>query len=65
MGVKVRERDGAWWLFIDYKGRRKQSVSAPERQDSEQQEQPLKKFRPSSRSVRRPCWMKPGIPHSP
>lgn len=23
MGVKVRERDGAWWLFIDYKGQRK------------------------------------------
>src|SRR3989442_1202408 len=23
MGVKVRERDGAWWLFIDHKGQRK------------------------------------------
>jgi integrase len=23
MGVKVRERDGAWWLFINHKGRRK------------------------------------------
>src|SRR6266850_4447824 len=23
MGVKVRERDDAWWLFIDYKGKRK------------------------------------------
>jgi integrase len=23
MGVKVRERSGAWWLFIDYKGKRK------------------------------------------
>jgi len=23
MAVKVRERGGAWWLFIDYKGRRK------------------------------------------
>ncbi len=23
MAVKVRERDGAWWIFIDYKGRRK------------------------------------------
>ena len=23
MAVKVRERDGAWWVFIDYKGRRK------------------------------------------
>lgn len=23
MGVKVRRRNGAWWLFIDYKGRRK------------------------------------------
>ena len=23
MGVKVRERDGAWWLFIDHQGRRK------------------------------------------
>jgi len=23
MAVKVRERKGAWWLFVDYKGRRK------------------------------------------
>src|SRR5437879_6870177 len=23
MGVKIRERKGAWWLVIDYKGRRK------------------------------------------
>jgi integrase len=23
MGVKVRERDGAWWLFIDHQGKRK------------------------------------------
>jgi integrase len=23
MGVKVRQRDGAWWVFIDWKGRRK------------------------------------------
>ena len=23
MGVKVREKKGAWWLFIDYKGQRK------------------------------------------
>jgi integrase len=23
MGVKVRERDNAWWLFIDHKGKRK------------------------------------------
>jgi integrase len=23
MGVKVRERDGAWWVFIHHKGRRK------------------------------------------
>jgi len=23
MGVKVRERDGAWWLFINHKGQRK------------------------------------------
>lgn len=23
MGVKVREKRGAWWLFIDYKGKRK------------------------------------------
>jgi integrase len=23
MGVKVRERNGAWWVFVDYKGRRK------------------------------------------
>src|SRR5262249_38497235 len=23
MGVKVRERNGAWWVFIDHKGRRK------------------------------------------
>ena len=23
MGVRVRERDGAWWLFINHKGRRK------------------------------------------
>jgi integrase len=23
MGVKVRERNGAWWLFIDHKGKRK------------------------------------------
>lgn len=23
MGVKVRERNGAWWLFIDHQGRRK------------------------------------------
>jgi integrase len=23
MGVKVRQRDGAWWVFIDYKGQRK------------------------------------------
>jgi hypothetical protein len=23
MGVKVRERDGAWWLFIDHHGQRK------------------------------------------
>ena len=23
MGVKVRERDGGWWLFIDHKGQRK------------------------------------------
>jgi integrase len=23
MGVKVRQRDGAWWLFIDHKGKRK------------------------------------------
>ncbi len=23
MGVKVREKDGAWWLFINHKGRRK------------------------------------------
>ena len=23
MAVKVRERDGAWWVFIDYKGQRK------------------------------------------
>ena len=23
MGVKVRERDGAWWLFIDHNGKRK------------------------------------------
>jgi integrase len=23
MGVKVRERDGAWWLFVDHQGRRK------------------------------------------
>jgi integrase len=23
MGVKVRERKGAWWLFIDYEGKRK------------------------------------------
>ncbi|MBI2218770.1 MAG: site-specific integrase [Candidatus Rokubacteria bacterium] len=23
MGVKVRVRDGAWWLFIDHKGKRK------------------------------------------
>jgi integrase len=23
MGVKVRERDGAWWVFIDHQGKRK------------------------------------------
>jgi integrase len=23
MGVKIRERDGAWWLFIDHRGKRK------------------------------------------
>src|SRR5262245_10045014 len=23
MGVKVRERNGAWWLYIDHKGQRK------------------------------------------
>ena len=23
MGVKIRERDGAWWLYIDYRRRRK------------------------------------------
>jgi hypothetical protein len=23
MAVKIRERDGAWWLFIDHKGKRK------------------------------------------
>jgi integrase len=23
MGVKVRQRDGAWWLYIDHKGKRK------------------------------------------
>ena len=23
MGVKVRERNGAWWVFVDHKGRRK------------------------------------------
>jgi hypothetical protein len=23
MGVKLREKDGAWWLFIDYRRRRK------------------------------------------
>ena len=23
MGVKVKERSGAWWLFINHKGRRK------------------------------------------
>lgn len=23
MGVKIRERDGAWWLFIDHQGKRK------------------------------------------
>jgi integrase len=23
MGVKVRERDGAWWIFVNHKGRRK------------------------------------------
>jgi integrase len=23
MGVKVRERNGAWWLFVDHQGRRK------------------------------------------
>jgi integrase len=29
MGVKVRERDGAWWLFIDYQGRRKAKRVGP------------------------------------
>src|SRR5215471_14236392 len=23
MGVKVRERNGAWWLYIDHRGQRK------------------------------------------
>jgi integrase len=23
MGVKVRERNGAWWVFVDYRGKRK------------------------------------------
>ncbi|OLB50043.1 MAG: hypothetical protein AUH99_10775 [Candidatus Rokubacteria bacterium 13_2_20CM_2_70_11] len=23
MGVKIRQRNGAWWLFIDHKGKRK------------------------------------------
>ena len=23
MGVKIRERQGAWWIFVDFRGRRK------------------------------------------
>ena len=23
MGVKVRKRNGAWWVYVDYRGRRK------------------------------------------
>ncbi len=32
MGVKVKERSGAWWLFIDYKGKRKAKRLGPGRQ---------------------------------
>ena len=29
MAVKVRERNGAWWLFIDHRGRRKAKRVGP------------------------------------
>ena len=32
MGVKVRERGGAWWLFIDHQGKRKAKRVGPGRQ---------------------------------
>mgnify|MGYP003694220111 CR=1 FL=1 len=28
MGVKVRERNGGWWVFIDHKGRRRRPSGA-------------------------------------
>ncbi len=29
MGVKVRERNGAWWIFIDHQGQRKAKRIGP------------------------------------
>ncbi len=35
MGVRVRQWKGAWWVFVDYKGRRKTKRVGPLKRDAE------------------------------